>query len=89
MPYPALMVRRSLPQSGRTGAVIERSITKTGRERIVPLVELVRAVIAGWVSGRGSGDLIFPAPRGGLPACSELAASGRWEQTGPGRRPMI
>lgn len=29
-PYPALVVRRSLPTSGRTGAVILRSTTKGG-----------------------------------------------------------
>jgi len=36
VPYPGLVVKRSVPQSGSTGAVIERATTKSGRSRLVP-----------------------------------------------------
>ena len=42
VPYPGLVVKRSVPQSGRTGAVIERATTKSGRSRLVPLTDRVR-----------------------------------------------
>ena len=44
VPYPGLVVKRSVPQSGLTGAVIERATTKSGRSRMVPLSDLRRVV---------------------------------------------
>ena len=44
LPYPGLVVKRSVPQSGLTGAVIERATTKSGRSRMVPLSDLRRVV---------------------------------------------
>ena len=65
VPYPGLLVKRSVPQSGRTGAVIERVTTKSGRSRLVPLTDLVRPVVEAWADGRAPDDLLFPAPEGG------------------------
>ncbi len=56
-PYPALVVRRSLPTSGRTGAVILRSTTKGGRSRVVPLTDVVRPVVLARAAGRQPDDL--------------------------------
>lgn len=87
VPYPALVVKRSVPQSGRTGAVIERSTTKAGRSRVVPLTDRVRPVIESWVEGREPADLLFPAPGGGFLHAQNWRRSVRWDQTGRGRRP--
>src|SRR5690348_14302709 len=65
VPYPGLAVKRSLPQSGRTGAVIERATTRSGRTRLVPLSDRVRPVVDAWAGGRGPDDALFPAPEGG------------------------
>lgn len=65
VPYPGLVVKRSVPQSGRTGAVIERATTKSGRSRLVPLTDLVRPVVESWAEGREPDDLLFPATEGG------------------------
>lgn len=83
VPYPALVVKRSIPQSGRTGAVIERATTKSGRSRLVPLSEPVQRVIAKWSKDHEPDDLVFPAP-GRLPACAGLAAGGPLERNGVG-----
>jgi integrase len=60
--YPGLGVKRSVPESGRTGAVIERSTTKSGRSRVVPLSDRVRPVVEEWATGREPYELLFPAP---------------------------
>lgn len=86
-PYPGLVVRRSLPQSARTGAVIERSTTKSGRTRVVPLSDLARPVVAEWAYGREPDDLLFPAPEGGYLHAQNWRRMVRWEVTGLGRRP--
>lgn len=87
VPYPALVVKRSVPQSGRTGAVIERSTTKAGRSRVVPLTDRARPVIESWAEGREPADLLFPAPGGGFLHAQNWRRSVRWDQTGRGRRP--
>jgi integrase len=87
VPYPALIVKRSLPQSGRTGAVIERSTTKSGRSRVVPLVDLIQPVVHAWADGREPDDLLFSAPEGGYLRAQNWRRSVRWTQTGLGRRP--
>lgn len=87
VPYPALMVRRSVPQSGRTGAPIERSTTKSGRSRIVPLMEPVIPVVSAWARDRADDDLLFPAPAGGYLHAQNWRRSVRWSQTSLGRRP--
>lgn len=87
VPYPALVVKRSVPQSGRTGAVIERSTTKAGRSRVVPLTDRVRPVVESWAAGREPADLLFPAPGGGFLHAQNWRRSVRWEQTARGRRP--
>lgn len=87
MPYPGLLVKRSLPQSGRTGAVIERATTKSGRSRLVPLTELVRPVVESWASGREPDDLLFPAPEGGYLSAQNWRRAVHWTTTGLGRRP--
>jgi len=87
MPYPGLIVKRSLPQSGRTGAVIERSTTKSGRSRLVPLTDRVRPVVESWAQGREPDDLLFPAPEGGYIHAQNWRRAVRWSTTALGRRP--
>lgn len=87
VPYPALAVKRSVPQSGRTGAVIERSTTKSGRARIVPLSDPVRPTVEAWAEGRGLDDLLFPAPEGGYLHAQNWRRRVHWTETSLGRRP--
>ncbi len=87
VPYPGLVVKRSIPQSGRTGAVIERATTKSGRSRLVPLTERVRPVVESWAEGRQPDDLLFPAPEGGYLHAQNWRRAVRWTTTGLGRRP--
>ncbi len=87
MPYPGLVVKRSVPQSGRTGAVIERATTKSGRSRVVPLSDRVRPVVGEWTQGRRSDDPLFPVPEGGFLHAQNWRRSVRWSTTGLGRRP--
>ncbi len=87
VPYPALVVKRSLPQSARTGRVIERSTTKSGRMRLVPLSDLVIPVVSEWAQGRSPDDLLFPAPEGGYLHAQNWRRGVRWSTTGRGRRP--
>lgn len=86
-PYPALVVRRSLPTSGRTGAVILRSTTKGGRSRVVPLTDLVRPVVLARAVGREPDDLIFPATEDGFLHGPNWRRTVDWDATGRGRRP--
>lgn len=87
VPYPGLVVKRSIPQSVRTGAVIERSTTKSGRSRLVPLTDLVRPVVESWADGREPDDLLFPAPEGGYLSAQNWRRAVHWTTTGLGRRP--
>jgi integrase len=87
VPYPGLVVKRSIPQSGRTGAVIERATTKSGRSRLVPLTDLVRPVVESWAEGREPDDLLFPAPEGGYLHAQNWRRAVHWTTTGLGRRP--
>lgn len=87
VPFPGLAVKRSVPQSGRTGRMIERSTTKSGRARIVPLTELLHPVIAQWTEGRAPDDLLFPAPEGGFLRAGNWRRSVHWSTTSLGRRP--
>lgn len=87
VPYPGVMVMRSLPQSGRTGAVIERSTTKSGRSRLVPLSDLVRPLVQEWAAGRDPEGLLFPAAEGGFIHAQNWRRTVRWTSTGLGRRP--
>ncbi|MEO8827467.1 site-specific integrase [Lapillicoccus sp.] len=87
VPYPGLVVKRSVPQSGRTGAVIERATTKSGRSRVVPLSDRVRPIVAEWSVGRAPDDLLFPAPKGGYLHAQNWRRSVHWSSTGLGRRP--
>ena len=87
VPYAGLLVKRSVPQSGLTGAVIERATTKSGRSRLVPLTDLVRPVVESWAEGRDPDDLLFPAPEGGYIHAQNWRRSVRWSTTGLGRRP--
>lgn len=87
VPYPGLTVKRSVPQSGRTGAVIERATTKSGRSRVVPLSDLVRPTILAWAAGKAPNDLLFSAPEGGYLHAQNWRRSVRWSSTGLGRRP--
>lgn len=87
VPYPGLVVKRSVPQSGRTGAIIERSTTKSGRSRLVPLTEHVRPIVEAWAMGRQPDDLLFPAPEGGYLHAQNWRRAVRWTTTGLGRRP--
>lgn len=87
MPYPGLLVKRSIPQSGRTGAVIERATTKSGRSRLVPLTDMVRPVVESWASGREPDELLFPAPEGGYLSAQNWRRAVHWTATGLGRRP--
>ena len=87
VPYPALAVHRSVPQSGRTGAPIERATTKSGRTRLIPLSDLVRPVVAEWAHGRRPDDLLFPAPGGGYLTAQNWRRAVHWSATSLGRRP--
>ena len=87
VPYPALVVQRSFPQSGRTGAVIERSTTKSGRSRVVPLLDMVQGVVADWSADKEPDDVLFPAPEGGYLHAQNWRRSVHWSQTSLGRRP--
>lgn len=87
VPYPALVVHRSLPQSGRNGKVIVRTTTKGRRSRTVPLSELVRPALATWAHEKGGDDLLFPAPEGGYLLGSNWRRAVAWDATGLGRRP--
>lgn len=87
VPYPGIVVKRSIPQSGLTGAVIERATTKSGRSRMVPLSDLVRPVVERWAEGREPDDLLFPAPGGGYLSAQNWRRAVHWTKTGLGRRP--
>lgn len=87
VPYPGPVVKRSIPQSGRTGGVIERATTKSGRSRLIPLSDRVIPVVREWVEGREPGDLLCPAPEGGYLHAQNWRRSVRWSSTGLGRRP--
>lgn len=87
VPYPAIVVKRSIPQSGLTGAVIERATTKSGRSRMVPLSDLVRPVVEAWAAGREPDALLFHAPEGGYLSAQNWRRAVRWNTTGLGRRP--
>lgn len=87
VPYPGIVVKRSVPQSGLTGAVIERATTKSGRSRMVPLSDLVRPVVERWAEGREPNDLLFPAPEGGYLSAQNWRRAVHWNRTGLGRRP--
>lgn len=87
VPYPGIVVKRSIPQSGLTGAVIERVTTKSGRSRMVPLSDLVRPVVERWAEGREPDDLLFPAPEGGYLSAQNWRRAVHWNRTGLGRRP--
>jgi integrase len=76
VPYPGVLVQRSIPQSGLTGAVIERATTKSGRSRMVPLSDRVRPVVESWASGPGAGRAAVPRARGRLHPRAELAPLG-------------
>jgi integrase len=87
VPYPALAVHRSVPQSARTSAPIERATTKSGRSRLVPLSDLVRPVVEEWACGRAQEDLLFPAPGGGYLTAQNWRRAVHWSATSLGRRP--
>ncbi|MDU0313173.1 site-specific integrase [Phycicoccus sp. M110.8] len=87
VPYPALVEKRSIPQSGRTSAPIERATTKSGRSRLVPLSAPMQPVVASWVEGREPDDLLFPAPEGGYLRAQNWRRAVHWNETSRGRRP--
>jgi integrase len=81
------VVKRSVPQSGRTGAVIERATTKSSRPRLAPLTDRVRPAVESWAEGREPDDLLFPAPEGGYVHAQNWRRAVPWTRTGLGRRP--
>ena len=87
VPYPAVVVARSLPQSGRTGKVIERTSTKSGRSRIVPLLSLALPLVEARLEGLGPDELLFPASQGGYLHAQNWRRAVRWNETTDGRRP--
>lgn len=87
LPYPAVEVHRSVPQSARNGAPIERGTTKGGRSRLVPLSDLALPVVLEWAEGRDPEELLFPAPQGGYLLASNWRRRVRWTTTSLGRRP--
>lgn len=87
VPYPAVVVARSLPQSGRTGRVVERETTKSGRARQVPLLSLALPLVEARLQGLGSEELLVPAPEGGYLHAQNWRRSVHWDQTSDGRRP--
>lgn len=64
VPFAGLAVKRSVPQSARTGRAIERATTKSGRSRIVPMIDRVQPVITEWAQGKDPDDLLFSSPEG-------------------------
>lgn len=87
VPYPGPIVKRSLPQSARTGRIVERTSAKSGRCRVVPLSEIVLPVISGWATNRLPDDLLFPSPEGAYLRSGNWRRAVRWDSTGLGRRP--
>ena len=91
-PVPGGVVARSLPQSGRTGKVIERTTTKSGRSRIVPLLSLALPVVVAHLEGLGPEELLFPASQGGYLHAQKLAARRPMErdhERAPAARPAL
>jgi len=87
VPFAGLAVKRSVPQSARTGRAIERATTKGGRSRIVPLTDRVQPVIAQWAEGKNPDDLLFASPEGHYIRLGNWRRTVRWDATGLGRRP--
>jgi hypothetical protein len=87
VPYPALSVKRSVPQSARTGRAIERGTTKSGRVRTVPLNELVRPTVVRWAADKNPDDLLFPSPEGTFLRSGNWRRAVHWNETSLGRRP--
>lgn len=87
VPYPAVVVTRSLPQSGRTAKVIERVTTKSGRSRVVPLLSLALPLVETRLQGAGPDELLFPASHGGYLHAQNWRRAVRWNETTDGRRP--
>lgn len=87
VPYRAVVIARSLPQSGRTGKVIERSTTKSGRSRVVPLLSLALPAVEARAVSREPDDLLFPAPHGGYLHAQNWRRDVHWNATAGGRRP--
>ena len=87
-----MVVARSLPQSGRTGKMIERTTTKSGRSRIVPLLSLALPVVVAHLEGLGPEELLFPASQGGYLHAQKLAARRPMErdhERAPAARPAL
>jgi integrase len=80
-------VKRSVPQSARTGRAIGRATTKGGRSRIVPLTDRLQPVIAEWAEGKDPDDLLFSSPEGHYIRLSNWRRKVRWVATSGGRRP--
>jgi integrase len=87
VPFAGLAVKRSVPQSARTGRPIERATTKAGRSRIVPLTDRVQPVIARWAEGKDPEDLLFSSPEGHFIRLSNWRRKVHWVATSCGRRP--
>lgn len=87
VPYPALSVKRSVPQSARTGRAIERGTTKSGRARTVPLTELIRPTVVRWAADKSPDDLLFPSPEGSFLRSGNWRRAVHWNETSLGRRP--
>jgi integrase len=87
IPYPAFRVRRSVPASRGGGKPIVRDRTKTGKDRTIPLADLLIPIVRTWAEGTGPGECVFTAPGGGWINLSNWRRSVRWSQTSRGRRP--
>lgn len=87
LPYPAVVVSRSHPQSARTGRIIERTRTKGGRSRLVPLVGEAHELVSRWSAGKDGDALLFPSPEGTYLRTGNWRRSVHWDDTARGRRP--
>ena len=85
---PGWWCKRSVPQSGRTGAVIERATTKSGRSPARAAVgSSVRPVVEAWAEGKARGRCCSRRRRAATstPRTGDARCAGR--RTGLGRRP--
>jgi integrase len=81
IPYPALIVRRSAPDG-----VAERPIPKSGRSRLVPVVDRIIPIIEARLEGKQPGQLLFENTVGGPLHGSNLRRRLKWSITAQGRR---
>ncbi|MPZ96811.1 MAG: tyrosine-type recombinase/integrase [Propionibacteriales bacterium] len=77
VPGRGLRLQRAVLASGAGGELFVDTL-KSRRARTVPLVDAVVPIVDRWAAGKGSGDWLFHAPRGGPLSESNWKRSVRW-----------